>query len=65
MAKDKTPETVEKEPIDKTPDQALRDDWPARHNELAPYITIDGKVRTGLRPSDQVKAKEILKQYGF
>lgn len=50
---------------DKTPQQALRDDWPAKHTQLAPYITLEGKVRTGLKPSDQAKANEILKSYGF
>ena len=52
-------------PLDKTPQQALKDDWKAKHNELAPYITAKGEMRTGLRPSDQAKAKEILASYGF
>lgn len=51
--------------LDKTPEQALRDDWPSKHKQIAPYITILGKVRGGLRPSDQKKAKKILKSYGF
>jgi hypothetical protein len=53
------------EKLDKTPDQALRDDWPKRHKEIAPYITIEGRMRSGLKPSDQEKAKKILKRYGF
>ncbi|NIW99142.1 MAG: hypothetical protein GWN13_13025 [Phycisphaerae bacterium] len=53
------------EKIDKTPDQALRDDWPTKHRQLAPYITEKGRMRTGLKPSDQEKAKKILKSYGF
>lgn len=52
-------------PVDKTPEQALKDDWQAKHNQLAPYITAKGKMRTGLRPSDQAKAKDILRSYGF
>jgi len=51
--------------LDKTPQQALADDWPTKHNELAPYITALGKVRGGLKPSDQAKAQEILSEYGF
>ena len=51
--------------LDKTPEQALRDDWPKRHFEIGPYITEKGKVRGGLKPSDQEKAWLILREYGF
>lgn len=51
--------------LDKTPDQALRDDWPAKHKQLAPYITLKGTMRTNLKPSDQKKARAILRSYGF
>ena len=51
--------------IDKTPDQALREDWKEKHALLAPYITETGKMRGGIRPSQQKKAKKILKFYGF
>lgn len=50
---------------DKTPSQALKDDWPAKHNELGPFITAKGEMRSGLSPSQQAKAQEILKGYGF
>jgi len=53
------------EKIDKTPQQALRDDWKTKHNQLAPYVTVKGAMRSGLKPSDQAKAKEILQSYGF
>ena len=49
----------------RTPQQALKDDWKTKHKELAPYITAKGRVRSGLKPSDQAKAKEILTGYGF
>ena len=65
MAKDKIEETKTVEKPDMTPDQALNADWPAKHKQLAPYITKDGRMRGGLKPSEQVKAKEILKGYGF
>jgi hypothetical protein len=65
MAKDQTVEKAVTKPVDKTPDQALRDDWPAKHTQLAPFITINGRMRGGLKPSDQEKAKEILRSYGF
>ena len=51
--------------IDKTPEQAFKDDWKANHHKLAVYITQKGKMRGGLKPSDQIKAREILKSYGF
>lgn len=50
---------------DMTPDQALREDWPSKHAKLAPYITENGRMRGGLSPSDQKKAQEILRSYGF
>jgi len=59
----KTPEPVAA--ADKAPEQALKDDWPTKHNQLAPYITAKGKMRSGLKPSDQAKAKDILRSYGF
>jgi len=51
--------------VDKTPQQALKDDWQAKHKELAPYITAKGKIRGNLKPSDKAKAIEILERYGF
>lgn len=53
------------EKLDKTPEQALRDDWPTKHRQLAFYITEKGRMRTGLKPSDQAKAQKILKDYGL
>ncbi len=50
---------------DKTPQQALKDDWQAKHKELAPYITAKGRIRGNLKPSDKAKAIEILERYGF
>jgi len=50
---------------DRTPQQALSIDWPRKHKILAPYITEEGRMRGGLKPSDQKIAKEILKRYGF
>jgi len=50
---------------DMTPQQALSQDWPRKHKVLAPYITENGLVRGGLKPTDQKIAKEILKRYGF
>jgi len=55
----------EQKKADRTPDQSLREDWPTKHEQLAPYITEEGKMRTGLRPSEQEKARKILGSYGF
>jgi hypothetical protein len=61
----KTNENPNPPAADKTPEQALRDDWPKKHKQLAPYITLKGQMRGGLSPSDQARAKEILTGYGF
>lgn len=59
-------ETPQNEPqTEKHPVNALKDDWPLKHDELAPYITKKGQIRGGLKPSDQEKARAILKRYGF
>jgi hypothetical protein len=50
---------------DRTPEQRLKDDWPSKHRQIAPYITMLGKVRGGLRPSQIKEAERILKSYGF
>jgi hypothetical protein len=50
---------------DRTPEQRLTADWPTHHKRLAPYITALGKMRGGLSPSDQAKARAILRDYGF
>jgi hypothetical protein len=34
------------------------------HPQVRPYITADGQVRSGLKPSDQVTAQAILTRYG-
>ena len=66
MAKKAENEQEQEAPsLDKTPQQALNDDWPTRHNQLAPYITVRGEMRSGLKPSEQAKAREILESYGF
>jgi len=73
MAKKKESETrieatATPEPVtdrDLTPEQALKQDWPKMHNQIGRYITEQGRVRTGLTPSDRKKAQEILKEYGF
>jgi hypothetical protein len=33
------------------------------HPQVRPYITADGQVRSGLKPSDQVTAQAILTRY--
>ncbi|KPK42753.1 MAG: hypothetical protein AMJ65_07205 [Phycisphaerae bacterium SG8_4] len=63
MAKKKA--APKKETADLTPEQKLAADWPAKHKQLAPYITELGRIRTGLKPSAIEKAKDILKNYGF
>ncbi len=52
---------------DRTPEQALEDDWKidVKRKEIGPYITVTGRMRGGLKPSQQKKAQEILKGYGF
>lgn len=49
----------------KTPEQRLLDDWPAKHTQLAPYITQLGKVRGGLNLPNQAEAKKLLRGYGI
>jgi hypothetical protein len=51
--------------LDKTPEQALKDDWKTKHTYLGQYITATGQIRSGLKPSDKAKAQEILAGYGF
>lgn len=53
------------EKADRTPQQALKDDWADKHADIGRFITKNGEMRGGLKPSDQEKAKEILKSYGF
>lgn len=48
-----------------SPENALRQDWPSKHRQLAPYITMKGKVRGNIGLKEQAKAKKILKDYGF
>jgi len=65
---EKVEEVKEFKPVDlgdRTPEQALKDDWPRLHRQLAPYITEKGTVRGGLKPSQVEKAKKILKMRGF
>jgi len=62
---EKQAEARAKARADMTPQQALSQDWPRKHKVLAPYITENGLVRGGLKPTDQKIAKEILKRYGF
>ena len=45
--------------------QALHDDWPAKHKQIAPYITQSGKVRGGIPLADQKRGREILRSYGL
>ena len=65
MAKTNDKPVVNVPKDDRTPEQRLKDDWPARHKVIAQYITELGKIRTGLVPSQIKEAKRIRKQYGF
>jgi len=65
-AADKAAEKLDKaEKANRSPEKALKDDWATKHHELAPYITLKGRVRGGLSRSDQEKARQILESYGF
>jgi hypothetical protein len=59
------PATPNPVPPDLTPAQSLAADWKNRHPDIGRYITNTGQMRSGLKPSDQAKAREILKSYGF
>lgn len=64
MAKTSIPvEAVQQ--TDVNPDVAFRDAWKANKNAIREILTRDHQIRSGLRPSQIEKGKNILAEYGL
>lgn len=64
MAKNTEPKTIpEKEDVN--PELAFQAAWDNNDGQMRLLVTRTGEMRTGLKPSEQTKAREILRDYGL